>query len=157
MKVLLKRFHLNGNTTGFHPQTQLLWVTDSLVITWFRRETINPVSAVATCFVKCFFCRFQCSCSNWRCSCRFESTHQSTGYFTDILLNCPAEYQRYLIVTYYRQKNRRYFFAFFGRAIAQSGRGAPSLIACVSRPRSLRACLPSKNAKNNACSAGVCY
>ena len=22
MKVLLKRFHLNGNTTGFHPQTQ---------------------------------------------------------------------------------------------------------------------------------------
>ena len=22
MKVLLKRFHLNGNTIGFHPQTQ---------------------------------------------------------------------------------------------------------------------------------------
>ena len=22
MKVLLKRFHLNGNTKGFHPQTQ---------------------------------------------------------------------------------------------------------------------------------------
>ena len=26
---------------------------DSLIITWFRRETIKPVSAVATCFVKC--------------------------------------------------------------------------------------------------------
>jgi len=24
MKVLLKRFHLNGNTTGFRPQTQEL-------------------------------------------------------------------------------------------------------------------------------------
>ena len=24
MKVLLKRFHLNGHTTGFHPQTQKL-------------------------------------------------------------------------------------------------------------------------------------
>ena len=24
MKVLLKRFHLNGNTIGFHPQTQKL-------------------------------------------------------------------------------------------------------------------------------------
>ena len=24
VKVLLKRFHLNGNTTGFHPQTQKL-------------------------------------------------------------------------------------------------------------------------------------
>ena len=24
MKVLLKRFHLNGNATGFHPQTQTL-------------------------------------------------------------------------------------------------------------------------------------
>ena len=24
MKVLLKRFHLNGNTVGFHPQTQKL-------------------------------------------------------------------------------------------------------------------------------------
>ena len=26
MKVLLKRFHLNGNTIGFHPQTQKLAV-----------------------------------------------------------------------------------------------------------------------------------
>ena len=86
---------------------------DSLIVTWFRRETIKPVSAVAACFVKCFFCRFHCSCSNWGCSCRFESTHQSTGYFTDILLNCPAEYQRYVIVTYYSLQNRRYFFAFF--------------------------------------------
>ena len=85
---------------------------DSLIITWFRRETIKPESAVATCFVKCFFCRFHCSCSNWGCSCRFESTHQSTGYFTDILLNCPAEYQRYVIVTYYSLQNRRYFFFF---------------------------------------------
>ena len=120
---------------------------DSLIVTWFRRETIKSVSVVAACFVKCFFCRFHCSCSNWGCSCRFESTHQSTGYFTDILLNCPAEYQRYVIVTYYSLQNRRYFFAFFGRAIAQSGRGAPSLVARVSRPHSLRACLPSKNAK----------
>ena len=24
MKVLLKRFHLNGNNIGFHPQTQKL-------------------------------------------------------------------------------------------------------------------------------------
>ena len=24
MKVLLKRFHMNGNTIGFHPQTQTL-------------------------------------------------------------------------------------------------------------------------------------
>ena len=24
MKVLLKRFHLNGDTMGFHPQTQKL-------------------------------------------------------------------------------------------------------------------------------------
>ena len=24
VKVLLKRFHLNGNTIGFHPQTQKL-------------------------------------------------------------------------------------------------------------------------------------
>ena len=111
---------------------------DSLIITWFRRETIKPESAVATCFVKCFFCRFHCSCSNWGCSCRFESTHQSTGYFTDILLNCPAEYQRYFIVTSYSLQNRHYFFAFFGRAIAQSGRGAPSLIA-----PSLTSCLPS--------------
>ena len=112
-------------------------MTDSLIISWLRRETIKPVSAVATCSVKCFFCRFHCSCSNWGCSCRFESTHQSTGYFTDILLNCPAEYQRYFIVTYYSLQNRRYFFAFFGRAIAQSGRGAPSLIARVLRAHSL--------------------
>ena len=24
MKILLKRFHLNGDTIGFHPQTQML-------------------------------------------------------------------------------------------------------------------------------------
>ena len=31
MKVLLKRFHLNGNTIGFHPQTQMLELHNKLI------------------------------------------------------------------------------------------------------------------------------
>ena len=32
MKVLLKRFHLNGHTTGFHPQTQNLEPREKIII-----------------------------------------------------------------------------------------------------------------------------
>ena len=32
MKVLLKRFHLNGHTTGFHPQTQNLEPREKIMI-----------------------------------------------------------------------------------------------------------------------------
>ena len=30
--VLLKRFHLNGNTTGFHPQTQKLELHSTYIV-----------------------------------------------------------------------------------------------------------------------------
>ena len=32
MKVLLKRFHLNGHTIGFHPQTQKLEVHTKQIV-----------------------------------------------------------------------------------------------------------------------------
>ena len=32
MKVLLKRFHLNGNTIGFHPQTQKLQLHTKYIV-----------------------------------------------------------------------------------------------------------------------------
>ena len=36
MKVLLKRFHLNGNTIGFHPQTQKLELRTKQIVTYER-------------------------------------------------------------------------------------------------------------------------
>ena len=32
MKVLLKRFHLNGNNIGFHPQTQKLEIHTKYIV-----------------------------------------------------------------------------------------------------------------------------